>query len=65
MLRVVFVHFSADEDFVRKLLHATSMTRGHLDDDRAGRDEKLLTCVRKAVWGMLYADEIGIVSKSA
>ena len=24
-----------------------------------------LTCVRRAVWGMLYADEAGMVSKSA
>ena len=37
----------------------------HLNDDRVGRDEKPSARVRRAVWGMPYADDAGIVSKSA
>ena len=38
----------------------------HLDDDGAGRVEEPLACVRRAVWGMLLADDAGTaVSKSA
>lgn len=37
----------------------------HLDADGAGRCEQPLACMRTAVWGMLYADDAGTVSKSA
>ena len=37
----------------------------HFDDHGTGRDEGPLECVRRAVWGTLYAGDAGIVSKSA
>ena len=37
----------------------------HLDDDGAGRVEEPSACVRIAVRDMLFADDAGIVSKSA
>ena len=56
-LHVVLVHLSEGEGILQNLVH--------LDDDRAGRVEEPLICVRRAVWGMRYADDAGIVSKSA
>ena len=37
----------------------------HLDDDGAGENTEPLNRVRSAVWGMFYADDAGVVSKSA
>ena len=39
----------------------------HLEEDLVENRVKVdpLTCVRTAVWGVLYADDAGIVSKSA
>ena len=36
-----------------------------LEENAAGVSSNPLACVRRAVWGMLYADDAGIVSKSA
>ena len=55
-LNVVVVRFNEDEGIVQNLVH--------LDDDGAGRVEEPLACVRRALCGMLYADDAGIVSKS-
>ena len=55
-LHAVFVRFSEDEGVVQNLVRPNG--------DRAGRVEDL-ACVRRAAWGMLYADDAGIVSKSA
>ena len=56
-LHVVLVRLSEGEGILQNLVH--------LDDDRAGRVEEPLICVRRAVWGMRYADDAGIVSTSA
>ena len=58
-LHVVLVRLSQDEAIVRDLVQ--------LSDAGAVRTERqeLLACVRWAVWGMLYADDAGTVSKSA
>ena len=56
-LHVVLVRFSEDEGIVQNPVHP--------DDDRAGRGEEPLARLQRAVWGMLYADDAGIVSKSA
>ena len=54
----VIVRFSEDPDIVRDF--------GHLDEDleenAAGVSSDPLACVRRAVWGMLYADDAGILS---
>lgn len=51
------VRFSEDEYIIRDLVHLE-------EDARVGK-EVSLTCGRRAVWGMLYADGASIVSKSA
>ena len=56
-LHVVLVRFSEDEGIVQNIVH--------LDADKAGRDEEPLACLQTAGWGTLYADDAGIVSKSA
>ena len=58
-LHVVLVRFSRDDAIVRDLVQ--------LGDAGVVRTEKQepLACARRAVWGMLYADDAGIVSKSA
>ena len=48
-LRVVLVRFSEDDGIVQNLVY--------LNDDGAGRVEGTSACVRRAVWGMLYADD--------
>ena len=54
----VVVRFSEGPDIVRDLVH--------LEEDReenaAGLSSDPLACVRRAAWGMLYADDAGIVS---
>ena len=37
----------------------------NLEENVVGVSSDPLACVRRAIWGMLYADDAGIVSKSA
>ena len=55
------VRFSEDPDIVRDLVHLEE----DLEENAAGVSSDPLACVRRAVSGMLYADDAGIVSKSA
>ena len=57
VFRVVLAHFSKEEVIVRDSVH--------LEEAGGIGKEEPLACVRGAVWGMLYADDAGIVSKSA
>ena len=57
----VVVRFSENPDIVRDLIHL----EGDVEENSAGESSDPLVCVRRAVWGMLYADDAGIVSKSA
>ena len=52
------VLFSEDPDIVRDLVHLEE----DLKENAAGVSSYPLACVRRAVWGMLYADDAGIVS---
>ena len=61
MTHAVVVRFSEDPDIVRDLVHLEE----NLEENAAGVSSDPLACVRRAVWGMLYADDAGIVSKSA
>ena len=54
------VRFSEDPDIVRDLVHLEE-----LEENAAGVSSDPLACVRRALWGMLYADDAGIVPKSA
>ena len=58
-IHAVLVRFSEDPDIVRDLVHLEE----DLGED--GVEVDSLACVRRVVWGMLYADDAGIVSKSA
>ena len=60
-LHVVLIRFSEDEGIV----HNLSIVIVVLDDDTACREEEPLARVRRSVWGVLYADDAGIVSTSA
>ena len=56
---VLLVRFSEGEAIVRDWTQL---------DDAGGvgtEEQEPLACVRRAVWGMLYADVAGVVSKSA
>ena len=57
LIEVVLQRFSEDNTILENLV---------LLDEGSGRgpDETLLDRVRRAVWGMLYADDAGIVSRS-
>ena len=56
-MEVVLKRFSEDDTILEDLVF--------LDEGRGGGpDETLLDRVRRAVWGMLYADDAGIVSRS-
>ena len=58
----VVARFSEDPDIVRDLVHLEK----DLEENASGVSSDPLACVRRAVWGMLYADDSGIVStKSA
>ena len=46
---------------MRDLVHLEE----YLEENAAGVSSDPLACVRRAVWGMLYADDTGVVSKSA
>ena len=56
MIHVVLVRFSEDPEIVRDLVHLEEV----LEEDAVGANSDPLTCVRRAVWGMLYADDAGI-----
>ena len=57
MMEVVLQGFSKDDTILENLVF--------LDEGSGGRsDETLLDRVRKSVWGILYADDAGIVSRS-
>ena len=55
----VLVRFSEDPDISRGLVHLEE----DLGEDRV--EVEPLEFVRRSTWGMLYADDAGIVSKSA
>ena len=57
----VVIRFSEDPDIVRDLVHLQE----DLEENAAGVSSDPLACVRREIWGMLYADDLGIVSKSA
>ena len=58
----VVVRFSEDPDIVRDLVHLEE----DLEENAAGVSSDPLACTcTGAVWGMLYADDAGIVFKSA
>ena len=57
-IHAVLVRFSEDPDILRDLVHIEE----DLGED--GVEVELLACVRRSVWGMMYADNAGIVSKS-
>ena len=57
VIHIVLVRFSEDEDIVRDLVH--------LEEDVVSGKEVSSARVQRAVWGMLYVDDAGIVSKSA
>ena len=55
-LEIIVTRFSKDEVIMRDLVYLK-------EEERRGGG--LLDRVRRAVWGMLYADDAGVVSKSA
>ena len=55
----VVVRFSEDPDMVWDLVHLEE----DLEENAAVVSSDPLACVRRAVWGMLYVDDAGIVSK--
>ena len=61
MTHAVVVRFSEDPDIVRDLVHLEE----NLEENAARESSDPLACVRTAVWGMLYADDAGIVFKSS
>ena len=57
VMEVVLQRFSEDDTILEDLIF--------LDQGRSGgQNETLMDRVRRAVWGMLYADDAGIVSRS-
>eukprot|EP00752_Nemacystus_decipiens_P010711 g9538.t3 len=56
-LEVIIARFSQDEVIMRDLVY--------LEEEDGGGGGTQLDRVRRAVWGMLYADDAGVVSKSA
>ena len=58
-IHAVLVSFSEDPDILRDLVHPEE----DLGEDGVGVDS--LACVRRSVWGMLYADDAGIVYRSS
>ena len=57
ILRVVLERFSKDAGILADLIHL------HEQPSKVG-PETALECVRRAIWGMLYADDACIVSRS-
>ena len=58
MTHAVVVRFSEHPDIVQDLVHLEE----DLGEDGVGVNADPLTRVRRAVWGMLYADDAGILS---
>ena len=58
---VVLQGFAKDPLIVSDLVHRDDATKG---EDGRPRKEGALGMVRRAVWGMLYADDVGVVSTS-
>ena len=56
LLIVVLQTFSKDADILPELVHLQ-------EQPRETRPESPINCVRRAVWGMLYADDAYIVSR--
>ena len=56
VLHIVLLRFSEDEGIMANLVH--------LEEDGVDGQTEPMDRVRKAVWGMLYADDAGVVSKS-
>ena len=61
MIHAVLVRFSEDPDIVRGLVQLIE----DLEEDGVGVNADPPTRVRRDLWGVLYADDAGIVSKSA
>ena len=57
VLNVVLQKFSEDADILAELVHLR-------EQPRETRPEPTIDCVRRAIWGMLYADDACIVSRS-
>ena len=57
VIHAVVVRLSEIPDIVWDLGHLEE----ELEEDVVGVNSDQLTCVRRAVWGMLYADDAGIV----
>ena len=58
---VVLQGFAKDPLVVSDLVYLDDATKG---EDGRPRKERALEMVRRAVWGMLYADDVGVVSTS-
>ena len=58
---VVLVRFREDPELVHDLVHLEE----DLAEEVVGINSDPLTCVRKAVWGMLYADDARIASNTS
>ena len=58
-IHAVLVRFSEGPDILKDLVHL----KKDLGED--GMKVEPLACVRRSVWGMLYADDAGIASTSA
>ena len=56
VLHIVLLRFSENEGIMANLVH--------LEEDGVNGETEPMDRVRKAMWGMLYADDAGIVSKS-
>ena len=61
MTHAVVVRFTEDPDIMRDLVHLEE----DLEENAAGVSLDPLAFLRRAVWGVLYADDARIVSKSA
>ena len=61
VIHVVLVRFSEEPKMARDLVHLEE----ELEEDVVGVNSDPLTRVRRVVWGMLYADDAGTVTKSA
>ena len=58
---VVFQRFAEDPLIVSDFVHLDDAPKS---EDVRPREEGTLKMVRRAVWGMLYADDAGVVSTS-
>ena len=58
MIYAMLVRFSEDPDMLTNLVLLEGLGEG-------GVKVAPRTCVQRAVWGMMYADDAGLVSNSA